>query len=52
MLADLEALAPPAIMCAAFLAGVVWLLRHEMAPKRRSPEAEQQGEDAASDQRT
>jgi hypothetical protein len=35
MLEDLATLAPSAIVCAAFLAGVVMLLRHEMAPKRR-----------------
>jgi hypothetical protein len=32
---DLAALAPPAVVCAAFLAGLVLLLRREMAPKRR-----------------
>ena len=36
MLQDLAALTPPLIMCAAFIIGVIWLLRREMAPKRRS----------------
>lgn len=36
MLQDLATLAPSAIVCAAFLTGVVMLLRHEMAPKRRA----------------
>jgi len=35
MLKDLAALTPPAVVCAAFLVGLVLLLRHEMAPKRR-----------------
>jgi hypothetical protein len=35
MLKDLAALAPPAVVCAAFLIGLVALLRREMAPKRR-----------------
>jgi hypothetical protein len=36
MFADLEALAPSVIVCAAFLVGVIWLLRREMAPRRAS----------------
>ncbi len=36
MLQDLATIAPSAIVCAAFLAGVIVLLRREMAPKRRS----------------
>ena len=32
---DLAALTPPAVVCAAFIVGLVLLLRHEMAPKRR-----------------
>jgi len=36
MLQDLATLAPSAIVCAGFLVGVWMLLRHEMAPKRRS----------------
>ena len=35
MLNDLAALAPPALVCVAFLIGLVALLRREMAPKRR-----------------
>jgi hypothetical protein len=35
MLSDLAALTPPALVCAAFLIGLVLLLRHEMAPKHR-----------------
>jgi hypothetical protein len=34
MLSDLAALTPPAVVCAAFLVGLVLLLRREMAPKR------------------
>jgi len=36
MLKDLAALTPPAVVCAAFLVGLVLLLRREMAPKRRA----------------
>jgi hypothetical protein len=35
MLQDLAALAPPVIVCVAFLVGVGALLRRELAPKRR-----------------
>jgi hypothetical protein len=35
LLQDLAALTPPAVVCAAFLIGLVLLLRREMAPKRR-----------------
>ncbi len=35
MRTDLAALTPPLVMAAAFIAGVVVLLRHEMAPRRR-----------------
>jgi hypothetical protein len=35
MLNDLAALTPPALVCVAFLIGLVALLRREMAPKRR-----------------
>jgi len=35
MLQDLAALAPPAIVCVAFLVGVWAFVRHELAPKRR-----------------
>jgi hypothetical protein len=33
---DLAALAPPAIVCVAFLIGAWMLLRRELAPKRRA----------------
>jgi flagellar biosynthesis/type III secretory pathway M-ring protein FliF/YscJ len=36
MLQDLAALAPPAIVCVAFLVGVWALVRKELAPKRRA----------------
>jgi hypothetical protein len=36
MLHDLAALAPPAIVCAAFLVGAWALVRRELAPKRRA----------------
>ena len=36
MLPDLEALTPPLIVFVAVIIGVIWLLRREMAPKRRS----------------
>jgi hypothetical protein len=36
MLADLAALTPPFVVCAAFVIGLVALLRHQMAPKRRA----------------
>jgi hypothetical protein len=32
---DVAALLPPLIMCVAFLVGVGWFLRREMAPRRR-----------------
>jgi hypothetical protein len=35
---DLAALTPPAVVCAAFLVGLVLLLRREMAPKHRMRE--------------
>ena len=35
MLQDLAALAPPLIVCVAFLVGVGFLLRRELAPRRR-----------------
>ena len=46
MLQDLAAIAPPFIVCVAFLVGVGALLRREMAPKRRRASAMVQ-EDAA-----
>ena len=36
MLQDLAALAPPAIVCVAFLVGAWVLVRRELAPKRRA----------------
>lgn len=45
MLQDLAVLAPSLIVCAAFLAGVVVLLRHEMAPRRRGREDNRSPED-------
>jgi len=36
MLQDLAALAPPVIVCAAFLVGAWALVRRELAPKRRA----------------
>jgi hypothetical protein len=36
MMQDLAALAPPAIVCAAFLVGAWVLVRRELAPKRRA----------------
>jgi len=35
MLQDLAALAPPAIVCVAFLVGAVAIVRRELGPKRR-----------------
>jgi hypothetical protein len=35
MMQDLAALAPPAIVCAAFLVGAWVIVRKELAPKRR-----------------
>jgi hypothetical protein len=37
-LQDLAVLTPSLIVCVAFLVGVLALLRHEMAPKRRNRE--------------
>jgi hypothetical protein len=36
MMQDLAAIAPPAIVCVAFLVGVWALVRRELAPKRRT----------------
>jgi hypothetical protein len=47
MLQDLATLAPSAIVCVAFLAGVVMLVRHEMAPKRREDDDVQTGSEDA-----
>jgi hypothetical protein len=45
MMQDLAALAPPAIICAAFLIGAWALVRRELAPKRR--QRRQAGTDSA-----
>lgn len=42
---DLAVLTPSLIVCAAFLIGVVALLRHEMAPRRRDREDDGQRPD-------
>ena len=50
MLSDLAALTPPAVVCAAFLVGLVLLLRREMAPKRAlREEAVQEDRDSEHD---
>ena len=36
MMQDLAALAPPAIVCVAFIIGAWMLVRRELAPKRRN----------------
>jgi hypothetical protein len=41
VLQDLETIAPSVIVCAAFLVGVIVLLRREMAPRRRAREESQ-----------
>lgn len=43
MLQDLAALAPPAIVCAAFLIGAWAVVRRELAPKRRARAAAKAG---------
>ena len=40
MLQDLAALAPPAIVCVAFVVGAWVIVRKELAPKRRRAEDE------------
>ena len=42
---DLAVLTPSLVVCAAFLAGVVILLRREMAPRRRNREGDGSSED-------
>jgi hypothetical protein len=44
MVQDLAALAPPAIVCAAFLVGAWVIVRRELAPKRRQAGRSQAGE--------
>jgi hypothetical protein len=52
MLQDLAALAPPAIVCVAFLVGAWVLVRKELAPKRRArAQAGRVQADAAADER-
>ena len=52
MLQDLAALAPPAIVGAAFLVGAWVLVRKELAPKRRArAQAGRMRADAAADER-
>ncbi|MGH3293795.1 MAG: hypothetical protein ACRDP7_18495 [Trebonia sp.] len=52
MLQDLAALAPPAIVCAAFLVGAWVLVRKELAPKRRArAQAGRAQAEAAADER-
>jgi hypothetical protein len=36
---DIAALTPPLVMCAAFLIGVVFFLRHQMGAKREAKRA-------------
>jgi hypothetical protein len=56
MASDLAAVAPSAIVCAAFLIGLGMLVRHELAPKRRArAEAEadrDESETAMTDERS
>jgi hypothetical protein len=40
MLQDLAALAPPVIVCVAFVAGAWAIVRRELAPKRRAARAQ------------
>jgi hypothetical protein len=52
MLQDLAALAPPAIVCVAFLVGAWALVRRELAPKRRArAEADRAQANAAAGER-
>ena len=52
MLQDLAALAPPAIVCVAFLVGAWALVRRELAPKRRArAQAARAQANAAADER-
>lgn len=49
MLQDLAALAPPLIVCVAFLVGVGVLVRRELAPKRRARARDANAESANDD---
>ena len=52
MLQDLAALAPPAIVCVAFVVGAWALVRRELAPKRRArAQADRRQANAAADER-
>ena len=52
MLQDLAAVAPPVIVCAAFVIGAWMLLRRELAPKRRArAKADADADAAAGDER-
>jgi hypothetical protein len=52
MLQDLAAIAPPAIVCVAFLVGAWALVRRELAPKRRARAQADRGQaNAAADER-
>ena len=44
MIADLEALAPPLIMAAAFLFGLAMFLRRQLGPRRREVEEGDEGD--------
>ena len=43
MLADLEALTPPLIVCVAFLIGVALFLRRQMSPRGRPADDRDEG---------
>jgi hypothetical protein len=47
MLQDLAALAPPAIVCVAFLVGAWAVVRRELAPRRRARAQAERGAIAA-----
>jgi hypothetical protein len=49
MRTDLAALTPPLVMAVAFIAGVVVLLRHEMAPRRRGGIGQPEDSDSLND---
>lgn len=46
MITDLAALTPPLVVCAAFIVGLLLLLRHQMAPKRNADANRSADEDA------
>jgi hypothetical protein len=49
MLQDLAVLTPSLLVCAAFLTGVIVLLRREMAPRQRNREGDGSSEDIAAE---